>query len=161
MLVQLTKHSYKKRIFFQKQNQNKLKMFRQRFLILSSILLLTSMINCQTLPPNVTNILNQLLEQSLADQQQNINGDGGGDGSNSSLTPANLSEIVRIFVQFLVAIFNAFQRVFAQSPMLRNDIVYKSWNGQDLAYNQSISFEKVLEERKEKFDQIFSKIFSD
>nr|XP_027201458.1 uncharacterized protein LOC113795473 [Dermatophagoides pteronyssinus] len=133
-------------------------MFRQRFLIFSSILLLTSMINCQTLPPNVTNILNQLLEQSLADQQQNINGDGGGDGSNSSLTPANLSEIVRIFVQFLVAIFNAFQRVFAQSPMLRNDIVYKSWNDQDLVYNQNISFEKVLEERKEKFDQIFNTV---
>ncbi|XP_075585212.1 crustapain [Dermatophagoides farinae] len=79
-------------------------------------------------------------------------------GDSSSLTPTNLAEIVRIFVQFLVAIFNAFQRIFAQSPMLRNDVMYKSWSDQDFAYNPNISFEKVLQDRKEKFNQIFSKI---
>nr|XP_046918228.1 crustapain-like [Dermatophagoides farinae] len=79
-------------------------------------------------------------------------------GDSSSLTPTNLAEIVRIFVQFLVAIFNAFQRIFAQSPMLRNDVMYKSWSDQDFAYNPNISFEKVLQDRKEKFNQIFNTV---
>ena len=139
---------------FQIENLFKLsKMARQQsFILLWALLMIVPIGHSQTLPPNVTNILNQLLEQSLADQQQDINGDS------SSLTPTNLAEIVRIFVQFLVAIFNAFQRIFAQSPMLRNDVMYKSWSDQDFAYNPNISFEKVLQDRKEKFNQIFGKI---
>lgn len=140
---------------FQIENLFKLsKMARQQsFILLWALLMIVPIGHSQTLPPNVTNILNQLLEQSLADQQQDINGDS------SSLTPTNLAEIVRIFVQFLVAIFNAFQRIFAQSPMLHNDVMYKSWSDQDFAYNPNISFEKVLQDRKEKFNQIFGMIF--
>ncbi|KAH9528386.1 hypothetical protein DERF_002339 [Dermatophagoides farinae] len=139
---------------FQIENLFKLsKMARQQsFILLWALLMIVPIGHSQTLPPNVTNILNQLLEQSLADQQQDINGDS------SSLTPTNLAEIVRIFVQFLVAIFNAFQRIFAQSPMLRNDVMYKSWSDQDFAYNPNISFEKVLQDRKEKFNQIFNTV---
>lgn len=137
-------------------------------LLIISMLSSNIVIHCQytTLPPNVTNILNQLLEQSLA-----INQNVPSSSSNSTPTPSNLSEIVRIFVQFLVAMFNAFTRIFAQSPFLNDKIVYSNSNSldsietkseqlsplssrNDTIAKQPSELEKILETRRQEFDKM-------
>lgn len=78
---------------------------------------------CQTgsddrLKVNVTNILEEILDQYVKDNNTN------GSNSSNNLVPSSLSEIIQIFVRFLVTIFKALIQIFPQSSIFNDKVAW-------------------------------------
>lgn len=69
---------------------------------------------------NVTNILEEILDQYVKDNNNNNNGSSG----SNSLVPSSLSEIIQIFVRFLVTIFKAVIQIFPQSSIFNDKVAW-------------------------------------